>query len=448
MAITLIQAVMLLTEHNHRPITGSLVSIGRHTVLLTAEACDNLLKRMEVSKREGHRYELDDQTVGAERTQAFISMESFFGAFSDARIDVLDVSDYEGANIVADLQNPLPPGLAGTADFVINGSCLDNIFNPAAAIQGMSEMLKPGGRVYHFEQGNSHPTAYLKYSADWFMDFYAFNEYEDCKTYVVNYPDTFGLPLGNTHPSQMTRRNEHVAIVYQFSPYINAPGGEGYDCSSIEAFSRYEIHCLAEKGGSSTNDRCPIQKHYRTSPEHQKSCLDSVRRFYHSKRPVCRSLAEFSPESIPRIDSSYFPEQVSPVSVIPYSIVLADVMPCQEAHLARQKDQMVNGLLAAVTALQTQQTRQTALLNVLISTLSTTMSSVNGKLEEMEAFYASLRRDNSAAEQLAALKLLGNEIKAMGEASKTIGERLTKIEKTVSRLPWIKLRSFVNKRFG
>jgi len=184
MGLGFLAATFILGEHRYRPIKGRVLTIGRQTIGVRGWQLDKLLEMYGIPKRPGHVYTPDGNTLGVNRTEDTISQESFFGAFTDAEVRSLDVSNYEGADIVCDLQGEVPPALFGTADFIYNGSCLDNIFDAAAAMRNMTRLLKVGGRVYHYEQGNTHPTAYLKYSADWFMDFYAVNKFADCKTYV------------------------------------------------------------------------------------------------------------------------------------------------------------------------------------------------------------------------------------------------------------------------
>lgn len=314
MGINGLSARMLLAEHRYRPITGKLVTIGRQSIGLTGEEMDATLAECGIAKRE-HAYDVDTKTVGVSRERPYITQESFFAAFCDAEVISVDVSDYEQAEIVHDMQDDLPRKYRGIADFIFNGSCLDNIFDPAAAIRNMSRMLKPGGRVYHFEQGNSHPTAYLKFSADWFMDFYALNQFEDCKVYIVNSPNSLGVPMIRPNGHKPLQPSPHQIVVYSYNPYVENAGGSGYDCSSIEAFSRYEIHCIAEKGPNSTDDRRPIQKHYRVDTGHKRACETASKQFLYSPRPLFTSSERFDAASIPRIDSSDYPEQIKAVAV-------------------------------------------------------------------------------------------------------------------------------------
>jgi len=316
MGINAVAASFILHEHKHRPIEGTVLTIGRQSVGLTAPELDTLLTRFDVPKRPVE-YQIDEQTVGVSRAKPYITQESFFAAFTDAKVASLDVSDYEQADVVCDLQGTLPKMYHGYADFIFNGSCLDNIFDPAAALRNMSLLAKPQGRIYSFEQGNAHPTAYVKYSADWFMDYYALNRFADCKTYIVDVPNSIGVPLisGPNAYTFSAPKSPYALVVHAYNPFVVHATGEGYDCSSVELFSRYEIHCLAEKSELSTHDRNPIQKHYRTDATHKTVCDESAKRFLHSPRPLFSNGIAFDAATIPRIDSSDYPEQMRCVAV-------------------------------------------------------------------------------------------------------------------------------------
>lgn len=311
MSITVVTAAMLLHEHRHRPITGKIVTVGRHSVEPTNDQLDAMLEQFGVPKRPAHRYDVDRETIGVPAERQRMSQENFFAAWTDAEVVSVDVSAYEGATIVHDMQEPLPARLSSMADFVYNGSCLDNIFDPAAAMRNTALMLKQGGRMYHFEQANSHPTAYLKFSADWFMDFCAVNRFADCKTYIVLYPNSLGVPLIGGVAGE--HRSPQV-VVYSWNPYVmHATGDDGYDCSSIEANHRYEVHCLSEKGTTATVEN-PIQKHYRAAGD-DAVYRASAKRFLNSARPVF-DWGPFDPALAPHITSSDFPEQIRPVAIV------------------------------------------------------------------------------------------------------------------------------------
>ena len=313
MSIKPITAQMILHEHLYKPITGTVVCLGRNSVSYTADKMDALLKQMGVPKRPDHTYKTDSETMG--KGGGRITQESFFASFCDAKVISLDVNNYEGAEIVCDIQDRLPWRWRRSADFVYDGGSLDNIFDVATTLKNLSRLIKPGGRFLASNNGGPHPTSYLKFSADWFMDFFAINKYTDCKTYVCAHPNTFGQPhLGAKKPQKRISKN--TIEIYNYNPYVTHSTGEGYDCSSIELQGRYQIMVLAEKGSWSTDTKNPIQKHYRVDPKVNRICNESARRFLKSPRPLLVGINPFDKNSLPCIDSSDYPEQITPTAVI------------------------------------------------------------------------------------------------------------------------------------
>jgi hypothetical protein len=265
MAIFPQTAAMILKEHKHRPIAGDVLLIGRQTVLLTIDTARALMAREGVKVRDNFLAEVDQSTVGAERAQ-YITDRAFFSMFSDVRVIALDVSDYEDAEIVHDLNAPLPAQYENVADFIFNGSCLDNLFDPATAMKSLSKMLRENGRIIHIEHGTPIHGAYLCYSPEWFFSFYAVNGYLDCQTFVC----TFGGTMAN-----------HWRV-YKWHPYCVQEGRLIPSHPSL-AMGDFVNLVIAEKGPTSTDMKTPIQGHYRVLQQ------DSVESAYIEKYELFRN---------------------------------------------------------------------------------------------------------------------------------------------------------------
>jgi SAM-dependent methyltransferase len=310
MGINALFADMLLAEHAYRPIEGTLVSLGHQTIGASLERIEQLMAARGIKPRD---VDLEADTQTSHQQPGRISENAFFGLFSQAQLKTLDVSDYEGAEIICDLNRPLPWRYRGVADFIINGSCLDNIFDPVTAIKNMTRMLKPGGRIVQFEQGNSHGAAYLKFSPDWFYDYYAANKFADVKVYVANFPNSLGRPLRSPPLKDSKKRSKNEVEIYEFNPGVMNGDQRGYDCSLINQFGRFEVFVIAEKAKDSTWDVTPIQKHYRTNPQERAFFVDAAFRYRESPRPTYSNGADVS--DLPSITESDFPEIMRPVAM-------------------------------------------------------------------------------------------------------------------------------------
>jgi SAM-dependent methyltransferase len=205
---------MLKDEHKHRAITGDLLLIGRQTI-----------------------------------EKSTLTDVEFFSSFCPARVKALDVSDFEGAEILHDLCKPLPAELHGIADFIFDGSCLDNIWDPAQALRSMSAMLRPGGRMFLFEHGTMIKCALSVFSPEWFFDFFAINGYADCQISLAYIPDGPKGPWvrGPWDVKEWQPFNDDG------SPRWSHPKGGGNFYNLV----------LAEKGRNSTDSVAAVQAQYR-----------------------------------------------------------------------------------------------------------------------------------------------------------------------------------------
>ena len=73
----------------------------------------------------------------------------------------MDVTDYERANLIWNMSEPVPQHLCSHYDIIFNGSVLYNIFDPARAMRHMSRLLGPHGRIIHIEMASKLDYEYL-----------------------------------------------------------------------------------------------------------------------------------------------------------------------------------------------------------------------------------------------------------------------------------------------
>jgi SAM-dependent methyltransferase len=74
--------------------------------------------------------------------------EPFFEALGAARVEAMDNSNYEGAKLVHDLNQPIPPEWREQFDVVYDGGTLEHVFNFPVALRNSMELLRPGGRLF------------------------------------------------------------------------------------------------------------------------------------------------------------------------------------------------------------------------------------------------------------------------------------------------------------
>ena len=257
-------ARFILKEHIRKPIVGRAAFIGRQTIPLTEEQAIKLIRSEGIEIRNVKAKEDIDTIVGIGKK--FIDEVSFFNLFTSLDITFIDVTDYEGAEIVHDMCEPIPVDLKGKFDFVWNGSCLDNIFNAASAQRHSCDLLAPNGRIITMEMQNSHYGSYCAFSQGWFFDYYAINSFSEAEVY-----------------SCVFKRDRLWNGPYK----IYKPGSESSSCTTFPlASDRNPVITLAiaTRGTKSTTDLAPIQSHYRPN----NSVYESAYKRFSSPPPLLK----------------------------------------------------------------------------------------------------------------------------------------------------------------
>lgn len=237
-------ARLIIREHLYKPIQGSVLTLGRQTVGMTYEEV------LELAREEG--YIVPDHTQRAiaptrdQKTRhgkgtSFISDDVFFRLLGSKEMLAMDVSNYEAADILHDVNQPVPESLHGKFDFIIDGGTFDHMFDVRTAFVNVVKMLATGGRVFHWDAASNYTGgAYLSFGPDLFYDYYALNQFSDCKVYVVEVDRSLSEPLWD---------------FYEF---------EGHSWYTRFMSKRTQIVVvLAEKGPFSTWDKIPVQGRYR-----------------------------------------------------------------------------------------------------------------------------------------------------------------------------------------
>lgn len=102
-----------------------------------------------------HRHGVDGNRFDFLQDDGFF--ETLMRKLGFGEIESLDFSDYQGASIVHDLNQPIPEDLEGQFDFVFDGGTLEHVFNIPVAFENVFRMLKPGGRLVSANGLNGWP---------------------------------------------------------------------------------------------------------------------------------------------------------------------------------------------------------------------------------------------------------------------------------------------------
>jgi SAM-dependent methyltransferase len=115
----------------------STLTIGRQRFYLTQHELALELQRSGISNAERLAGELLQAASGY--------TEPFFQVLGAEQTDSLDFSDYEGATLVHDLNQPIPGDWSGRYTAVVDSGSLEHVFDFATAIRNCKRLVAPGG---------------------------------------------------------------------------------------------------------------------------------------------------------------------------------------------------------------------------------------------------------------------------------------------------------------
>lgn len=120
---------------------------------------------------------------------------SFFSLLG-ARLDVFDVIQERGDEIMCDLNEPLPEKYLGQYDFVLDVGTIEHCFNIGQAAKNMAGLLKQGGVILHENPFVMPNHGFYSLNPTWYLDFYEQNGFRllDCLLCAGNLRD--GIQTG------------------------------------------------------------------------------------------------------------------------------------------------------------------------------------------------------------------------------------------------------------
>jgi len=145
------QAEFLIQAQRNGVRFEKTLTVGRQNFLVSPRRLERLLRR--------HAAWPADLSV-PEMREALVSGSGFADPFlrmlGARTVDALDVSEFEGATIIHDLNYSIPAALHQTYDLVIDGGSLEHVFNFPVALQSCMQMVKVGGHFIGVTPANNN----------------------------------------------------------------------------------------------------------------------------------------------------------------------------------------------------------------------------------------------------------------------------------------------------
>lgn len=228
-------------EHRQRPFSGPVLLLGRQCVYATFAEVTAMLRAEGLVPKPLPSGMSELTNIPSWRDgphAACTSDEAFFQALGGLETVALDSSAYEGAEIVWDLNQPVPAEHEARFGLILDGGTLEHVFDTRTALANVARMLRPGGRVVHTNPATNYLAhGFYQFSPTFYYDFYGANAFSDLRCYIAEQPSWSTSGHGWRYWEWDTRR-----------PYTN-----------LRAKDLLMTFFTAEKTGASTHDRIPQQ---------------------------------------------------------------------------------------------------------------------------------------------------------------------------------------------
>lgn len=181
----------LLREHSRDPFHGPVLLLGRQNVYATLDDALAILRSERVAP-----VHVPEPTAARNTIPAWagtphsrnLADAAFFSLLGLNEVQALDVDSFEGAEIVHDLNCPVPVELENRFGLIVDGGTLEHVFDVRQALSNVAAMLRLGGRVIHLSPGNNYlGHGFYQFSPTLFYDYYDANGFVDVRCFLVEH---------------------------------------------------------------------------------------------------------------------------------------------------------------------------------------------------------------------------------------------------------------------
>ena len=181
MAINKGGASLLLDLKNHVNFHGTLCQLGRQEINFDKIIFRDLINKFKLNLE----IDLNDNNLKFDD-------RLFFNSIGFDKVVAADVSSYENAEYVFNLNNEVDSSLKDKFDFIYDGGTLEHVFNFPMALKNILKILKKNGYIMHFSPANNLVDhGFYMFSPTAYYDFYSNNNFKIIKACIVEVPKYF-----------------------------------------------------------------------------------------------------------------------------------------------------------------------------------------------------------------------------------------------------------------
>jgi len=177
----------ILKEHRRRPFSGRLLLLGQGDIYFSNSDYIQMAELVGISLDEsvptGLSYKPDFSAKG------YLDTQSVFKRLGFSEVIALDYSDFEGADIILDLNAPdVPENCKSQFDVVIDHGTLEHVFHLPNALHAIYQFLKVGGRAIISSPSSGFlDHGFYMLQPTLFLDYYTANKWEVASILVAQF---------------------------------------------------------------------------------------------------------------------------------------------------------------------------------------------------------------------------------------------------------------------
>lgn len=179
MGINYDEALAISSLKRGAVVGDEIVCLGRPELFLDAREAARVLRLPSPAGRV-----VGDEAIANAARDPFA--EPLLRLMGFTHIRSLDASPYEGAEIIHDLNTPLPDTLVGTTGFLYDGGTMEHVFDVATVLMNMTRLIRPGGTLLVSTPANGQcGHGFYQYSPEFFYRALEAHGFEDVRVYLV-----------------------------------------------------------------------------------------------------------------------------------------------------------------------------------------------------------------------------------------------------------------------
>lgn len=186
-----------------------------------------------------------------------IDAYSFFQCLGFLEVHAMDISDYEEADIIFDLNCAnLPKNLNNQFDYIVDGGTLEHVFNVPNALENITKMLKVGGKVFHYLPASDYINhGFYSFSPSLLNSFYEENGFVIKESQIIlGSSDFYNNMIENVFPKKLEDCLS-TCLDYRLLDLMDG---------RFDLLKGYKgtLRCIAQKKEDFIANKVPVQRHW------------------------------------------------------------------------------------------------------------------------------------------------------------------------------------------